>query len=722
MQRFSCVRILCFLCISHDLLILLAISDEAASCNTTMPLMQCKTPPFGFEGLCAVSESFLKSHCSSSDHAYWDAFEDATPHNHLSAPEITGIYHTQPEITGSYTYVNLVWHIDRVDNNSKCPFYANESVNIIPEVINLTTFANGAFQFSPFNLYLLFNCGNHDNSLPTMANVEPNSPICKDFQKQCYGTEIMPCVQLNPIQDLTLHDALETLSCTHFLSLAYNTPSMPPDWSISETFHLPDLSTGVVQLLYGDVACEACLNSRGQCIFTETTHLFEMCSCGEKKVSKTTCQLGCKGLSCLGVKIAIGAAVVTIVFCMMLLFYFYHRKRGYLTKSLLSLSSNRSSSKNSLVTQRAYMLSKKFGPVATREFSFATLSKATKSFAAENMIGDGGFGAVYLGILRDGCKVAIKRLYHDNFRRMDHFYNEIKILSSIDHPNLVKLYGFCCEDSRDLLLVFEYASNGTVFDQLHDDTKPAMPWKTRLNIARETAEALAYLHSSVTPPIYHRDVKTTNILLDDDLGVKLADFGLSRFIPLEASHVSTAPQGTPGYLDPDYHQCYQLTDKSDVYSFGVVLVELVSAKLAVDMSRDRREINLSSLALMKIGCGAWEDLVDPNLGIKENPDVEMMVKRVLEMAFMCLNAEKDNRPTMKSVAESLATLCNEFGCGSGSDNNAFSFRMDMNVLSPVHETSHLIKTKSNSISPDSRGSIPSSNWMSSNASSHENSF
>ena len=275
------------------------------------------------------------------------------------------------------------------------------------------------------------------------------------------------------------------------------------------------------------------------------------------------------------------------------------------------------------------------------------------------MIGDGGFGAVYLGILKDGRKVAIKRLYHDNFRKMDQFYNEIKVLSSFQHPHLVKFYGFCCEDDRDLLLVFEYASKGTVWDQLHDKDGMALkpfPWKLRLKIACETAEALSYLHNKLDPPIYHRDVKTTNILLDENFSVKVADFGLSRLVPIDVTHVTTAPQGSPGYVDPDYHQCYQLTDKSDVYSFGVVLVELVSAQLAVDMSRNRDDINLSSLALTKIACGAWKELVDPSLHMDAEMDKEGSVKAVLDLAFTCLQEEKDDRPTMKQVAETLIDI------------------------------------------------------------------
>lgn len=174
--------------------------------------------------------------------------------------------------------------------------------------------------------------------------------------------------------------------------------------------------------------------------------------------------------------------------------------------------------------------------------------------------------------------------------------NEVEILTRLRHKNLVSLCGCTSQHSRELLLVYEYIPNGTVADHLHGDkAKPgSLPWPVRMSIAIETANALAYLHVS---GIIHRDVKTTNILLDSNFCVKVADFGLSRLFPIDATHISTAPQGTPGYVDPEYHQCYQLTEKSDVYSFGVVLIELVSSmpwlqSLLSDVCSKRRKCDL----------------------------------------------------------------------------------------------------------------------------------
>jgi serine/threonine protein kinase len=327
------------------------------------------------------------------------------------------------------------------------------------------------------------------------------------------------------------------------------------------------------------------------------------------------------------------------------------------------------------------------------------------------MVGDGGFGAVYVGTLRDGQRVAIKKLFYANHRRMDQFYNEIHILSQLSHPNLVKLYGFCCQDERDLLLVFEYVPKGSLFDCLHDSSLQQQQqqqhpdgmkcWRIRLRIAWEIAEALQYLHNFASPPIFHRDVKTSNILLDDDFHAKLADFGISRFVPERAPHITTVPQGTPGYVDPEYHTCHRLTDKSDVFSFGVVLMELLSGRQAVDMFASSPEnVNLFALTLRKVTDGTWHQLLDHScwssnhhcdlsvsgqqfealhLRKLSSSDGETLgcspliqsdtsdyyendvVKHLIELAFRCLQPASVDRPSMTYVAETLSNLCR--GCG-----------------------------------------------------------
>jgi serine/threonine protein kinase len=213
--------------------------------------------------------------------------------------------------------------------------------------------------------------------------------------------------------------------------------------------------------------------------------------------------------------------------------------------------------------------------------------------------------------------------------------NEIAILTRFHHSNLVSLYGCTSRHSRELLLVYEYVPNGTVADHLHGElAKPgALPLLTRMNIAIETATALVYLHAS---DIIHRDVKTNNILLDNNFSVKVADFGISRLFPSDVTHVSTAPQGTPGYVDPEYHECYQLTEKSDVFSFGVVLIELISSMPAVDITRHRHEINLSNMAINKIQNRTLHEIVDPSLGFESDYTVKSMITDMAELAFLAI--------------------------------------------------------------------------------------
>ncbi|CAO2204426.1 unnamed protein product [Urochloa humidicola] len=295
----------------------------------------------------------------------------------------------------------------------------------------------------------------------------------------------------------------------------------------------------------------------------------------------------------------------------------------------------------------------------THLFSYEELEEATNSFDENRELGDGGFGTVYKGYLKDGRVVAVKRLYN-SYRRLEQFHNEAAILSGLRHPNLVMFYGCTSSTSRELLLVYEFVANGTVADHLHGSRAPerALPWPLRLSIAVESAAALNYLHA-IEPPVVHRDVKTTNILLDADFHVKVADFGLSRLFPLDVTHVSTAPQGTPGYVDPEYHQCYQLTDKSDVYSFGVVLVELISSKPAVDITRHRNEINLAGMAISKIQNCNLEQLVDLDLGYEADPATKRMMTMVAELAFRCLQQNGEMRPPMKEVLEVLRSIQGE---------------------------------------------------------------
>ncbi|XP_041010824.1 LEAF RUST 10 DISEASE-RESISTANCE LOCUS RECEPTOR-LIKE PROTEIN KINASE-like 1.2 isoform X1 [Juglans microcarpa x Juglans regia] len=389
--------------------------------------------------------------------------------------------------------------------------------------------------------------------------------------------------------------------------------------------------------------CSICQESGGRCGFNYTEWHFK-CFCPDRP----------HAWHCVSEKkrkwviplIAVGCSVLLISICLGVTIWSCYKKK-HASSNLLARAITYS--RSDLEGGSVY-----FGVPL---FSYSELQEATNNFDIEKELGDGGFGTVYYGKLRDGREVAVKRLYEHNYKRVEQFMNEVEILTRLRHTNLVSLYGCTSRHSRELLLVYEYIPNGTVADHIHGDraTPGSLTWPTRMSIAIETANALAYLHAS---DIIHRDVKTNNILLDNNFSVKVADFGLSRLFPTDVTHVSTAPQGTPGYVDPEYHQCYQLTSKSDVYSFGVVLIELISSLTAVDIGRHRHEINLANLAINKIEKCAFHELIDPHLGFHSDDEVKRMTISVASLAFQCVQQDKELRPSMDEVLKELHNIRN----------------------------------------------------------------
>ncbi|KAJ0854229.1 putative protein kinase RLK-Pelle-WAK family [Helianthus annuus] len=286
-------------------------------------------------------------------------------------------------------------------------------------------------------------------------------------------------------------------------------------------------------------------------------------------------------------------------------------------------------------------------------FTSCELEKATDNFNENRILGRGGQGTVYKGMLVDGRIVAVKKSKIVDESQLEQFINEVVILSQVNHRNVVKLLG-CCLETNVPLLVSEFISNGTLYDLLHNRTDELpISLNMRLQIATEVAGALAYLHSATSIPIYHRDIKTTNILLDDKYRAKVSDFGTSRFVPVDQTHLTTLVKGTFGYLDPEYFQSSQFTEKSDVYSFGVVLLELITRERPISLTRFGEHRSLATHFTLALEEGRVMSIFDATV-IKEGTREELMT--IANLAMRCLSIIGKHRPTMKEVAMELETI------------------------------------------------------------------
>ncbi|CAI5462509.1 unnamed protein product [Closterium sp. Yama58-4] len=290
-------------------------------------------------------------------------------------------------------------------------------------------------------------------------------------------------------------------------------------------------------------------------------------------------------------------------------------------------------------------------------FTWEEMREATNDFAPANVIGKGGFGQVFRGQLESGHMVAVKRLDVGSDQGEKEFVTEVELLTRLHHRHLVSLIGFCEEDDQRLMLVYEYVPNGTLRHALHDaDKAREMTWNLRLRVALGAARGIEYLHRGALPPVIHRDIKTTNILLDYQMNAKVADFGLSRLAQqaVSGTHldlISTNVKGTMGYLDPNYYTKQQLTEKSDVYSFGVILLELISGK---DDDGDRL-MNLVEWASPRIEAGRVDVVAARELQ-EASETVLQSMQAVGELALACLEMQARNRPTMSQVVRQLEEI------------------------------------------------------------------
>ncbi|XP_048131321.1 wall-associated receptor kinase 2-like [Rhodamnia argentea] len=348
------------------------------------------------------------------------------------------------------------------------------------------------------------------------------------------------------------------------------------------------------------------------------------------------------------VQILVGAGVGTIV----LLFSASFMYQGIQKRKLIRLKEQYFKQNGGLLLQQQLHEHHRTTNT-TKIFTAEELEKATNNYDESRIVGRGGNGIVYKGLLPNGTVVAIKKSKRVDKTQIKQFVNEVIVLSQINHRNVVKLLG-CCLETEVPLLVYQFVSNGTLFDHMHHGNKsPKMSWDIRLRIASDTAGVLSYLHSTTSIPIIHCDVKSVNILLDDNYTAKVSDFGASRLVPLDQGELSTLVQGTLGYLDPEYLHTNRLTEKSDVYSFRVVLAELITGEKAYSFNQLEKEKRLAMHFLSALEDNQLFQIVDAVIANEGNDE---QVREVANVAKRCLAVKGEDRPTMKEVAIELEGL------------------------------------------------------------------
>ncbi|KAM3400485.1 hypothetical protein ACQJBY_005385 [Aegilops geniculata] len=395
-----------------------------------------------------------------------------------------------------------------------------------------------------------------------------------------------------------------------------------------------------------EVASGICKSKNSDCKRGSRGYLCQ-CSNGYdgNPYDKDGCKGGPKSLNTgiyIIVGVAIGAAIILSFFIAFFISKKIKHRRAQMLKRHFFLK-NRGQLLQQLVSQRA--------DIAERmAITLEEIEKATNNFDKTRELGGGGHGMVYKGILSDLHVVAIKKPKTVVQKEIDEFINEVAILSQINHRNVVKLYG-CCLETEVPLLVYEFISNGTLYEHLHVEGPRSLSLDDRLRITTETAKSLAYLHSTASIPIIHRDIKSVNILLDDTLTAKVADFGASRYIPVDRSGVTTMVQGTIGYLDPMYFYTQRLTEKSDVYSFGVILIELLTRKKPFAyISLDGEGLVAHFSALLTEG--NLSQILDQQVIDEGGKEVE----EVAALAKACVQLRGEDRPTMRQVELTLEGL------------------------------------------------------------------
>ncbi|XP_031124555.1 wall-associated receptor kinase-like 1 [Ipomoea triloba] len=608
--------------------------------------------PFGTREGCYLSEWFHINCTTSSDGVekpYLSSFSDG------NIKEILGISYQSSSITIQESISPIC------QTTTGLAYGSNNNITIISN----TKLSQTPFLYSEYlNKFMLLGCGNALLTSPGYDILGGCTSLCGKFterQHLCYGIN---CCQIQ--LSTYYYDAIKTYQVNFTNSAALNACSYAffahRDW-FAESFTgsrrreelvVPVVWQWTIPYLPPSAHSDYCHHSIKSYGSSYSDNYY--CHCPYPKIGNPLIANGCHGGPMLTVKELSAIIGVSGSIGILLLVWGCFILRKAIKKRKMKKQRQKFFKRNGGLLLQQQLLAKDGIIEKAKIFKASELDKATDHFNSNRIVGRGGQGTVYKGMLIDGQIVAVKKSQAVDENQLEPFINEVVILSQINHRNVVKLLG-CCLETEVPILVYEFIPNGTLLSLIHnnyDNELIPLSWDIRIRIASEVASALAYLHSATSIPIYHRDIKSTNILLDEKFRAKVSDFGTSRSISIDQTHLTTIVKGTFGYLDPEYFQSSQFTDKSDVYSFGVVLAELLTGQkpISFEVDDDEERSLVTRFLLCMEEKSLWEIL---DVKVSEQGEKED-VMAVAWLAQRCLNYNGKKRPTMKEVAAELDAI------------------------------------------------------------------